>query len=102
VYFASNGKAKGYTNKRTATMAGTWSVSGNRVCMHMHWKAVKGSKHGKSTDCWDWYSDGKGQWTLWSRRYTHEKPKANEYYRGETNVLRQGDGVSAEYAKLME
>lgn len=100
VYFAPNGRVKGYTNDRKTTLNGTWSVSGNRACMHVRWHDLKRGKHGKSTDCWDWYLHGRKKWTLWSVHYNGTKPKPNDYYTGEEKNLRRGDGASRTLATL--
>ena len=101
VYFAPNGRIKGYMNHKRVVLGGAWSVSGNRACMHTNWSKPKTGEHGKGgTDCWDWYTKGGKKWTLWSVHYDHSKAKPSDYYSGEQRKLRRGDGVSAKLAKL--
>ena len=99
-FFAPDGGVIGYNSKEKVTFSGSWSVSSNRNCMKVAWKSTKSADSGKSSDCWQWYKDGKKIWTLWSTRYDGSKPKKDDYYQGEVKSLKAGDKVSKEYAKL--
>ena len=99
-FFASDGSVIGYNTKENVTFSGSWTVSSNRNCMNIAWKAIKSSKSGKSSDCWDWYKDGKKIWGFWSVRYDGSKPKKGDYDQGEMKTLKAGDKVSKGYAKL--
>jgi hypothetical protein len=99
-FFAPNGTVIGYNLKEKVTFTGSWAVSSNRNCMNVSWKKIKSGDTGKSTDCWQWYKDGKKIWTLWSTHYDGSKPKKGDYYQGEAKILKAGDKVSGEYTKL--
>lgn len=99
-FFAPDGSVTGYNTKEKVTFSGSWTVSSNRNCMNITWQKFKSSDSGKSSDCWDWYKDGKKIWTLWSVRYDGSKPKKGDYYQGEIKNLKAGDKVSKGYAKL--
>ncbi len=68
--------------------------------MKVSWKKIKSGDSGTATDCWKWYKDGKKIWTLWSTHYDGSKPKKGDYYQSEAKILKAGDKVSEEYAKL--
>lgn len=99
-YFAPDGSVIGYNSKEKGTFKGSWSVSSNRNCMKIRWKSTKTGESGNSTDCWDWFRDGKKIWTLWSTHYDGSQPKKDDYYQGEVKKLKAGDRVSKQYAKL--
>ncbi|RWP36846.1 DUF995 domain-containing protein [Mesorhizobium sp.] len=99
-FFAPDGTVIGYNLKAKVTFTGSWAVSSNRNCMNIIWKKIKSGDSGKVSDCWEWYKDGKKIWTLWSTRYDGSKPKKGDYYQGEAKILKAGDKVSGEYAKL--
>jgi hypothetical protein len=103
-WFAPDKSIKGLFGKKLdeALYFGTWSVTGNEVCMTNNSEDVKTKKKGGPfTDCWQWFRDDKKRlWTLWSKHYDGSKVPKNAYYRGEEKILVEGDSVSEKFDKL--
>lgn len=104
-YFAPDGTVKGLAGKKRlgdTLYWGSWTVTGNEVCMNVQYRNRTNGDTGASSDCWKWFLDGdKKPWTLWSRHYDGSEPDlANGYYDGELAKMSRGDRISARFDKL--
>lgn len=102
-YFSPDTKTKGlFGNPVSHTYSGTWSVSGNTVCMNNKSIDVKtGKSDGKTyRDCWKFYKSGKRTLSLWLNNYDKQLTE-NDYWDGELKSLKKGDQVSKQYAKYV-
>jgi hypothetical protein len=96
-YFAPGGVILMYGPKKDWYGEGKWTASGNKVCQHITWHAVKDGKSGSTTPhCWTYVRDPKGK--LWSY-YSHEG-KSNDWWDGEQKRLSKGDKVTKTYNAL--
>jgi len=96
-YFAPDHTEKGVLGKPKATSVfmGTWTVSGNEICVYNFHK----NSPATFRDCYKYWQDGKRVVTLWSI-HSDGSPvdENNGYYVGEVDKLKPGDLVSDKYA----
>jgi len=96
VYFAPDGSIKGLFGKPkiNALMEGSWSVTGNEICIY----TFKTKDPNFNRDCYQYWLDGKRIVALWS---AHSDSSAvdqnNGYHFGEEKNLSPGDLVSEKY-----
>jgi hypothetical protein len=96
IYFAPDGTDKGVWGKPKTITAfmGTWSVSGNEICIY----AFRKNAPVTLRDCYRYWRDGKRLVTLWSNRSDGAAvDESDGYYSGEEDKLKPGDLVSDKY-----
>jgi hypothetical protein len=96
VYFAPDGSIKGLFGKPQikALMEGSWSVSGNEICVY----AYKGKEPSFYRDCYQYWLDGKRIVALWSGHSDNSAvDQIDGYHFGEEKKLNPGDLVSEKY-----
>lgn len=97
IYFRADMVAQGINPKQKLAYAGTWSVSGNEICLHF--KDDKGVE--KPLNCNKYWQDGKKVWSLWSQHNDGSQPDtANGYRTDEILKYKKGNLIAAQYKKF--
>jgi hypothetical protein len=96
LYFAPDGSVKGIFGKpkSNALIEGSWSVSGNEICIY----TFKGKERNSFRDCYQYWIDGKRVIVLWSIHSDGSTvDQINGYHVGEEKNFKPGDVVSDKY-----
>lgn len=100
-YLAPNGRVIGVSSKGSKYAAffdGSWSVSGNRLCMTTRgYELGTKQRFSGNRDCFEFYRVGTVVWVRWVVRFKGGSDGRNSYFRITTI---KGDIVSKDYEKL--
>ncbi|WP_158815977.1 DUF995 domain-containing protein [Methylocapsa sp. S129] len=97
IYFAADGSIKGIFGKPStkALIQGSWSVSGNEICMY----TFRSKEPNSFRDCYQYWQDGRRIIALWSVHSDGSTVDQNGGYSvGEDRNLKSGDLISARYS----